>query len=97
MSDNWEQIKEERLRVAVLDSSLETNRTPYLKSQLGIAFHLLDDAMDALLISDKADPKNTAMWLEFAQLNIQTAVQIRQKAQGIVAAYGGPENVVEVS
>jgi hypothetical protein len=45
MQNNVEQrIKEERERVAALDSTLDSKRTPYLKGQLRFASHMLDDA-----------------------------------------------------
>ena len=42
------QIEEQRAQTAALDSSLDNERTPYLKQQLRLARHALDDAGDGL-------------------------------------------------
>ncbi len=80
----------------VLDSSLDANKTPYLKGQLRFALHSLDDAGDGLVHAAKADSKWGATWLDFAATNIQIAVQLRQKVQAVVDKFGGPQQIKEV-
>jgi hypothetical protein len=65
-------------------------------SQLRFAGHMLDDAVSALRRADKAQLPYVAMWIEFAQMNLQAATQRREKTQATVDKYGGPANVVEV-
>ena len=97
MQSNFEQqITEERARIVALDSVLDSKRTPYLKSQLRFAGHMLDDAASALRHADKAQPNYVAMWIGFAEMNLQAAAQRREKVQAAVDKYGGPVNVIEV-
>lgn len=66
-----------------------------MKSQLHFASHMLDDATAALRHAEKAAPKDAAMWQGFAEMNIQSAVQRRQKVQETVDMYGGPDSIIE--
>lgn len=91
-----QRIGEERSRIKALDSSLDPERTPYLKNQLRFAGHMLDDAVDALRFAAKADSNYGALWTDFAEMNIQNAIQRREKVQALVDRYGGPKKVMEV-
>ncbi|MFI5089965.1 MAG: hypothetical protein ACHP7P_07900 [Terriglobales bacterium] len=42
------QIEGERARIEALDSKLDAARTPYMKWQLRLALHILDDTKSAL-------------------------------------------------
>lgn len=92
--DSPKQIDEERARIEALDSSLDAQRTPYLKSQLRLALGHLDDAGDALRFAARPHA-DVARWNSFAALNIQFAVQTREAVQKLVDKYGGPNNVTE--
>ena len=94
--DIEQRIKEEKARVIALDSTLDAKRTPYLKGQLRFASHMLDDAMDALLLAEKAEPNYVAMWVDFAETNIQRAVHSREKVKAAVDKFGGPDHIVEM-
>jgi hypothetical protein len=97
MHDNLEQqISEERARITTLGSALDSTRTPYLKSQLRFAGHMLDDAVSALRHAEKAQAYDSTMWLGFAVMNLQGATQRREKVQAVVEKYGGPANVTEI-
>jgi hypothetical protein len=85
-------IKEEKARITTLDST----RTPYLKHQIQSAIHWLEEAVVALRLGERAGSNYVAVWHGFAEANIQTAVDIRKRVQGLVAAYGGPEHVLEM-
>jgi len=74
---------------------LDSTRTPYLKRQLRFAGHMLDDAVDAMRLA-AAHPNHHAMWIDFAQMNFQTATQLRQHVKAAVDKYGGPERVMEI-
>jgi hypothetical protein len=95
-SDLEERIKSERAAIAALDSTLDSERTPYLKSQLRFAGHMLDDAEAAMRLAVKAAPKYVAMWIGFAGISIQMATDKRQSVQVAVDAFGGPEHVIEI-
>jgi|GEM_PF-5341039 len=95
-SDVEERIRGERAQITALDSTLGAKRTPYLKGQLRSASGRLDDAMSALRLAAKAQPEYVYMWLDFAEMNIQTAAQTRQKVKALVDRYGGPDHVLEV-
>jgi len=51
--DLEQRIAIERETITALDAQLDTNRTPYLKDQLRLAKHLLDDAADGLRHASK--------------------------------------------
>lgn len=89
------QIQDERTRLAALDSKLDATRTPFMKNQLRLASHLLDDAESALGFA-KANVGHASMWLGFGEINIRAAAQLRQKVQEYVDNYGGPEHVTEI-
>ena len=90
------QIEEQRAQTAALDSSLDNERTPYLKQQLRLARHALDDAGDGLRYVAKANQHDAAMWLGFVQMNVRIATDIFQKVKAAVQEHGGPEHVIEV-
>lgn len=97
MQNNLDQrIKEERALVTVLDSTLDTKRTQYLRGQLQRAADILDDASYALRFSEIAEPNHMAMWTGFAEINIQIAEQLRQKVTAVVEMYGGPQHLIEI-
>jgi hypothetical protein len=91
-----QQITEERVRITALDSELDSRRTPYLKSQLQRAVHLLDDANYALQMEANAGARYKGVWVGLAGTLLQTSVQLRQKVQELIDKYGGPSNVTEV-
>jgi hypothetical protein len=91
-----QQIAEEKTRIATLDSTLDAERTPYLKSQLKLATHLLDDAQEALRMEAQADSNYRGIWVTFAGTLLQAAAQLRQNVQQLVEKYGGPANVIEI-
>ncbi len=91
-----QQIADERARITALDATLDNQRTPYLKAQLRFATHILDDADAALRHAPKAQPRDAAMWMGFAAMNLQHATEKRTKVQAAVDSYGGPQNIVEV-
>jgi hypothetical protein len=91
-----QRIADERTRTSALDATLTFDRTPYLKSQLRFAGHLLDEADDALGHVAKGQADYDYMWLGFAKMNIQHAAQRREKVQELVNRYGGPDNAVEI-
>ncbi|MGP8174098.1 MAG: hypothetical protein ACLP7O_06070 [Terracidiphilus sp.] len=88
-------IEEEREQIVVLDSKLDTGRTPYMKWQLQLAQHFLEDAKSALrdVKSDTSNPH----WVAFATDCLQRASEKRKSVEETVSKYGGPANVVEVS
>lgn len=90
-----QRIAEERAKINALDSSLDAQRTPYLKAQLRFAGHMLDDAMAGLKHASKAEPSYVGLWLEFVEMNIQNATQRREKVKAAVDIYGGAENIME--
>jgi hypothetical protein len=90
------QINEARARIDSLDASLDNQHTPFMKSQLRFAGHLLDDAESAMGHAAEAGPRDAAMWHAFADLSIQHATQIWKTIQKSVEKYGGPANVREV-
>ena len=90
------QINEARARIDILDASLDNQRTPYMKSQLRFAGHLLDDAESAVGHAAKAGTRDAAMWHTFADSSIQHATKIWKTIQESVEKYGGPANVTEV-
>ena len=96
-SDLIRQIEEERARIVALDSTLDGQRTPYLKARLRFAGHTLDDAEDGLRYAAKAPTDyNVAMWLDFTAFNIHVAAEMRQKVKAAVDKHGGPEHVIEM-
>jgi hypothetical protein len=61
----------ERERIRALHSALDAERTPYLKGQLRMATHHLDDAEGALRRAGQGSASNdAAMWMEFAAMNL---------------------------
>src|SRR6266436_4862127 len=97
MHDDIEQrIKEERARVTALDSTLDAERTPYLKGRLQRAADILDDAVDALHFADIAEPNYVTMWTGFAETNMEIAAQLRQKVKAAVDKFGGPDHIIEM-
>jgi len=90
------QIADERARIAALDASLDKGRTPYLKSQLRFATHILDDASAALRHAAKAQSRDAEMWMGFAAMNLQHAKEKREKVQAAVDKYGGTQNILEI-
>jgi hypothetical protein len=95
-SDLEQRIQGERASITALDSALDSNRAPYLKSQLRSAGHLLDDAEAAMRLAGKAAPKYVAMWMGFAEISIQMATDKRRTVEVAVDAYGGAEHVIEI-
>jgi hypothetical protein len=95
-SDLEQRIAGERASVAALDPVLDSKRTPYLKGQLRSAEHMLNDAVEAVRHANKAHPNYVAMWMGFAEMNFQTAAQLRQKVEAAIDMYGGPELVTEI-
>ena len=87
-------IEEEREQIVALDSKLDTGRTPYIKWQLRLAQHFLEDAKSALrdVKSDASNPH----WVAFATDCLQRASEKRRIAEETVSKYGGPANVVEI-
>lgn len=67
-----------------------------MKSQLGFAGHLLDDAKSAMGHAVEAGSRDAAMWHAFADLSIQHATQIWKTIQLSVEKYGDPATVREV-
>jgi len=57
---------------------------------------MLDDALDALLLAGKAEPNYVAMWIDFAETNIQRAAHSREKVKAAVDKFGGPEHIIEM-
>ena len=90
------QITDARTRIGALDASLDNQRTPYMKSQLRFAGHLLDDAESAVGHAAKAGPRDAAMWHTLADFSIQHATQIWKTIHESVERYGGPANAIEV-
>lgn len=94
MAGNLEkQIEEEYARIVALASELDESRTPYLKWQLRLAQHILDDTK-SYLRSVKGDTNNS-YWIMFATDCLQRATEKRKQVEETVKKYGGPENVVE--
>jgi len=94
--EHEKQITEVRARLDTLDALLDNKRTPFMKSQLRFASHLLDDAESAVCHAAKASPRDAVMWRSFADFSIQHAAQIWKAIQESVEKYGGPANVMEV-
>jgi hypothetical protein len=92
-----QRILEERALINALDASLDARRAPYLKSQLRFAGHMLDDAQVALAHAAKAGPTDAGMWLGFAEINIENAIQRREKVEDVINKYGGASNVMEIA
>jgi hypothetical protein len=94
MPSNLEkQVDEEYTRIKALDSKLGESRTPYLKWQLRLAQHILDDTR-SYLRSVKGDTNNS-YWIMFATDCLARANEKRTIVEDTVNKYGGPENVVE--
>jgi hypothetical protein len=94
MPNNLEkQIEEESVRITTLDSKLNATRTPYLKWQLRLAQHILDDTK-SYLRDVKGDASN-GYWIMFATDCLQRATEKRKGVEDTIKKYGGPENVVE--
>jgi hypothetical protein len=89
-------INEVRAQIGTLDDSLDSQRTPGMKSQLQFARHLLDDGESALRHAARASQQDAAMWHAFAGFSIQHATQICDAIHKTVGKYGGPANVLEV-
>lgn len=94
-SDLEKRIEEERALIVSLDSTLDANRTLYMKRQLRFGMHTLDDAVLGLRHA-KENPKYEDMWIGFAEMNFQIASQIRQKVQAAVDKFGGPNHIIEM-
>ena len=80
-------------RIVALDSKLDESRTPYLKWQLRLAQHILDDTK-SYLRSVKGDTNNS-YWIMFATDCLQRATEKRKQVEETVKKYGGPERVIE--
>ena len=94
MPSNLEkQIEDERARIVALDSTLDAARTPYLKWQLRLAQHFLDDTKAAL--RDMKGDSKSAMWVEFAANCLGRATEKRVQVEEVVKKYGGPEHIEE--
>jgi hypothetical protein len=77
MPSNLEkQVEEEYARIVALDSKLDESRTPYLKWQLRLAQHILDDTK-SYLRSVKGDTNNS-YWIMFATDCLQRATEKRK-------------------
>ncbi|MGA3370583.1 MAG: hypothetical protein ABSC48_02360 [Terracidiphilus sp.] len=87
-------IEEERKQIVALDSKLDSGRTPYMKWQLRLARHFLDDAKSALR-ELKGDASNLH-WVAFATDCLQRASEKRKTVEETVSKYGGPANVTEI-
>src|SRR5689334_21048302 len=94
-NDLGERIAFERDAISTLDSSLNSERTPYLKEQLRFASHMLDDALGVLGLAADARTNNAVLYLTGAEMFLEMATQIRDTVQRNVDAHGGPENVRE--
>lgn len=88
--------KSERAAIVQLDSTLDQQRTPYLKSRLRLALHRLDDVDTILRFELKASPQHARAWLNFAAENVSMASNERQQVQKLVDVYGGPAKIVEI-
>jgi hypothetical protein len=93
--DLEQRIATVRAAITALDAQLDANRTPYLKSQLRLALHLLDDATDGIRHATNALPAYVSMYNSFAQSNINRAEHIRQGVEAYVSKYGGPDKITE--
>ena len=95
-NDLVQRIASERDAISTLDSSLDSERTPYLKEQIRFASHMLDDALSALRLASDARTNNAVLYLTGAEMFLEMATQIRETVQGNVEAYGGSEIIREV-
>jgi hypothetical protein len=93
--DHDKQILELRERIDTLEASLDSHRTPYIKSQLLLARHDVDDA-ESMLRHAVENPMNAHMWRVSAAASLQHADQKYRAIDDLVKKFGGPTNVQEV-
>jgi uncharacterized protein (DUF305 family) len=89
-------ILEVRERAAKLDEKLNSASAPYLKNRVKMASYMSDDAVMALRLSEKAQPKFVSKWIASAQMSLLMAKQLLDDIQQTADAYGGPENIEEI-
>jgi hypothetical protein len=89
-------IEDELAKIKALDSQLDAKHTPYLKNQLRRAGNNLDDALTALKHKSEAtNSRDELMWLGFAEVNIQHAVEWYAKVKAACDVRGGTANIRE--
>jgi hypothetical protein len=89
MQNLQEAIQQERARIAVLESKLDTSRTPEAKGQLQMALRFLDDTKTAF-----GGDTSKAEWVALAQFNLERAREKRQAVES--ATHNGADKIVEV-